>query len=118
MKRAIIVLVMFCTSIIFAQEQNSKVTLEKNGNVVEATYFDTSGSIDQHGFFKNNKRHGNWIRFNEKGKKIVVGYYENGKKTGKWVFRIGETLKEVDYVDNKIISVNEWSNKSSILVSN
>jgi len=118
MKKIAIIIMMFCVGVVFAQEQNGKVKLEKKGDLVQATYFDTNGVIDQQGFFKNDKRHGSWISFNEKGERIVEGYYNEGMKSGKWIFRTEETLKEVDYLNNKIISVNEWSDKSSILVTN
>jgi len=117
MKKIVTFLMIFCVSFIFAQERNQKVKLEKKGDLVEATYFDNNGKIEQQGFFKDDKRHGNWISFNEKGEKIVVGHYLEDKKTGKWVFIIEETLKEVDYLNNKIISVNEWSNRSSIVIN-
>lgn len=117
MKKFILILVLFCTSLAFAQEQPKKVTLKKQGAITEATYFDTHGNIEQHGFFKHNKRHGNWISYNEKGEEMVVGYYKEGKKTGKWVFKTDNLLKEVDYLDNEIIDVNQWTNKS-IVVNN
>ncbi len=115
MKKIAIILVMFCVGFVSAQENDKKVKLEKKGNLVEAIYFDSNGVIDQQGFFKNNKRHGNWISFNEKGEKMIVGHYVDGKKTGKWVFKTNEKLTEVDYLDNRIVGVNEWSNKLSIV---
>lgn len=118
MKKIAVILIMFCVGVVFAQEEVQKIKLEKKGDIVEVTYYDNNGQIEQKGSFKNNKRHGNWISYDEDGKKLVVGYYNDGKKTGKWVFKTDETLKEVDYLNNKIISVNEWSNKSSIIVSN
>lgn len=118
MKKIAVILVFFCVTISFAQEQKSNIKLERQGDIVKATYFNSDGTISQQGSFKGNLRHGNWISFNNKGEELVVGYYNKGAKTGKWIFKENGNLKEVDYLDNMIINVNEWSNKSTILVSN
>jgi len=118
MKKIALILVMMCVSLSFAQDNKEKVKLKKVGDLIEATYFYTTGEIAQHGFFKNNLRHANWISYNKKGEKMVIGYYNKGKKTGKWIFKTGNTLKEVDYLNNKIIRVNQWSDKSTMAITN
>ena len=49
--------------------------------------------------------------------KLTQGNYSNGIKTGKWFFWTENSLKEVDFVDSKITSVNEWNRKSELAIS-
>lgn len=117
MKKIIVILGMFCLGFVFAQDPvEKKVIYKKSGNLVEATFYDTNGNIEQHGFFKNDKREGNWISYTKNGEKKAIGYYENGKMNGKWIFKNGDTLSEVDYLDNKIVNVAQWSNKTKMAI--
>ena len=52
--------------------------------------------------------------YNLTGNKLSQGNYDKGIKTGKWFFWTEKALKEVDYVDSKIINVNEWNHKSEL----
>jgi len=116
MKRIVLVLVMLCVSLTFAQDKKEKVKYVKSGKLIEATYYYNNGNISQQGFFRNNKRHGKWIQYNLHGEKVVVGYYKKGKKTGKWIFKTGNTLEELDYLNNKIVKANHWTSKSSMAI--
>ena len=106
--------VLFCTSIIYAQSQ--EVSLEKKGDLIEATYYHDNGTIAQKGTFKNGKLHGTWIMYNTVGEKLAVGTYDQGKKIGKWFFWSEDALKEVDYVDSKIVDVSEWRDKTRVAI--
>ena len=118
MKKYIIVVFALCVaSFTFAQE-NTKVKLEKKGDLVEATYFYDSGAVEQKGTFKNNKLHGVWTSYTEAGKKLAVGAYDQGRKVGKWFFWTDAKLSEVDYIDSRIVSVNEWKDKINVAVRN
>lgn len=118
MKKIVALFVVFCVSFSFAQEKDKKVKLEKKGDVTQATFYYDNGKIDQQGFFKHGKLHGNWISYNLQGEKIAIGHYENGKKTGKWIFKTDGTLKEVDYSDDQIENVNSWSREAVVIVKN
>ncbi len=116
MKKIALIIVMLSISFAFAQHPEKKVTYVKTGNLIEATYYYTNGAVEQQGFFKNGKRCGNWVSYNESGEKIAIGYYENGMKTGKWIFKKGNTLNEVDYLNNKIVKAEQWSHKTKMAI--
>lgn len=110
-----IIAILLVTVSLTAQEQNIKT--EKKGDLTEATYFHANGEISQHGFFnEDGKLQGTWKQYNIEGKKIAVGNYDNGIKVGKWFFWTDNTLKEVDYLDSKIVSVNNWNNKTTVAI--
>lgn len=124
MKKIAIILMVFCVALVSAQNDNGEVSLKEGnkqykakGDLVEVTIYHDNGEIEQHGFFKDKKLHGTWQFFNNEGKKLAVANYNQGKKTGKWLFWNNDTLKEVDYVNQKIASVNEWTEKT-LVVSN
>jgi antitoxin component YwqK of YwqJK toxin-antitoxin module len=100
-----LVFFIFFVSLGFAQEIKPK--LEKQGDLIKATYYFDNGKVKEVGFFLNNKLHGEWITFNEEGKKTAVANYENGKKTGKWYVLANGTVKELIYDSNKLVNVRE-----------
>ena len=109
------IIVLVCIlSISFIQAQNKKTTFEKQGELVKATYYYENGDIEKQGFFKNNKLEGTWVSYNTKGKKTAIAHYTKGKKTGKWFMWGGNILREIDYKDNIIASVQEWKEDSKI----
>ncbi|NNK88534.1 MAG: nicotinic acid mononucleotide adenyltransferase [Flavobacteriaceae bacterium] len=115
-KYAIIVAVLFISTSVFAQSDKN-VKLEKKGDLTEATYYYDTGTIEQQGTFNaDGQLHGVWISYDVDGNKVATGQYVDGKKHGKWFFWSGESLKEVDYVNHKIISVNEWNDKTKVAV--
>ncbi|MGC6432053.1 MAG: toxin-antitoxin system YwqK family antitoxin [Jejuia sp.] len=113
MKKHIIVLVIvFISSALTAQENTKKVKQVQKGDLIEATYFYADGSIEQQGTFnKEGKLHGLWISYDVKGKKIASGNYENGHKVGTWTFWSGESIKEVDFDKSRIAKVVEKNNQ-------
>lgn len=75
--------------------------------------------IHQQGFFsKEGALNGLWTSYDIQGNKVSQGYYSNGIKTGQWLFWAGDTLKEVDYVNSRIINVSEWRQKSELALNN
>ena len=114
-KLLIIAVFLVSGTIAFAQN-NNKPTLEKKGDLIEATYFHTNGAIAQIGAFNlKGKLQGEWKSYDANGKKIAVGNYENGQKVGKWFFWNTNSLSEVDYSKSKIIGVNNWKNTSTVV---
>lgn len=107
MKRLIAILaVVFTFSSIYGQDKMEQ-KLNKETNLIEATYFHDNGLIAQQGTFNlDGKLHGEWVSFDDKGNKIALGSYVNGQKTGKWIFWSGDSMKEVEYSDNAIASVD------------
>ena len=112
MKQSILLLMMVFSVCMYAQD--TQPTLEKVGKMVKATYFHENGNIAQTGYLMKGKLHGQWFMYTDSGKKIASGKYEEGMRTGKWFFWEGEILKEVDYADNRIVSVKNW-NRSEIV---
>ena len=60
------------------------------------------------------KLQGKWLSFDTEGNKIVSANYDNGKKVGKWFYWNDKTLKEVDYTNNTIVSVKDWTDSSAL----
>ena len=118
MKNLVIVLMMFSVAFSYAQD-SKEPRLEKKGDLTYVTYYHDNGEISQTGMFNaQGKVHGEWRSYDSEGNKVALGNYENGKKVGKWFFWQGESLKEVDFIDSKIVSVNQWDNKTTVAISN
>ncbi len=117
MKRYIMIIaVLFVSTSAFAQTDN-KVKYEKKGDLTEATYYYDSGAVEQHGTFNaDGQLHGLWTSYDVNGNKLAVGQYVEGKKNGTWLFWTGDSVKEVEYVNHKIISVNEKDVKSKVVM--
>lgn len=109
---------MISVSFTHAQEKN-ETKLEKKGDLTLVTYYHNNGEIQQKGAFNSDgKLQGEWTSYDDNGKKVAIGTYDNNRKVGKWFFWDGDSLKEVDYIDSKIVSVNKWDNKTEVVVSN
>lgn len=91
-------------------------TYEKAGDLVKATYFYTNGKIKQQGFFKNKKLEGTWKSFDSKGNKTAIAKYKNGKKVGKWFIWSKDGLKEINYENSIIASVQNWKQDNKVAV--
>ncbi len=115
MKKAVWILGLLFSFYMYPQN-NTDPTLEKVGKMVKATYFHDNGEIAQTGFLKKGKLHGLWLMYDVNGKKIASGKYDLGKRTGKWFFWQGQSLKEVDFVDNKIVNVKNWNESEAVSV--
>jgi antitoxin component YwqK of YwqJK toxin-antitoxin module len=116
MKKSLIYALFFIATIGFAQENNP--TYEKSGDLVKATYYHDNGLVSVQGFFKDKKLTGTWTSFNTAGNKTQIAYYEAGKKVGKWFIWGKESLKEINYSNNILVSVNHWKSESSVAVNN
>ncbi|MFT5761494.1 MAG: antitoxin component YwqK of YwqJK toxin-antitoxin module [Polaribacter sp.] len=115
MKKILALTFLFAFTISNAQEVEP--TYEKSNDMVKATYYFQDGSLKEQGFFKDKKLTGQWISYNQKGEKTMIANYEAGKKVGKWFAWNKNTLKEITYNNNAIVSVKNW-NKEIKLASN
>jgi antitoxin component YwqK of YwqJK toxin-antitoxin module len=115
MKNLILIAIFSITFIGFSQE--NKPTYKAEGDLVKATYYHEDGSVSVEGFFKDKKLAGEWIRFDKKGNKIQVANYKAGKKVGKWFFWDKDALKEINYDNNAIVSVNILKSKSRVAIN-
>ena len=111
MKKIAVILMVLCVGFVYSQN-DTKTKYEQKGDLVEATIYNDNGQIEQHGFFKNKKLHGTWTYFNEEGEKVSIGSYVNGVKTGKWRFKNDNVVKEVEYVNGKVVKVIELADTS------
>ena len=119
MKKSILLLALLLVAASTYGQADTNVKTEKKGDLTEATYFYADGKIQQKGTFNaEGKLHGTWTSFDVNGKKLMAGTYENNKKIGKWFFWTNNSLKEVDYIDSKIFTVNEWKDKTKLAVRN
>ncbi|EMQ96181.1 MAG: nicotinic acid mononucleotide adenyltransferase [Xanthomarina sp.] len=114
MKKCIFFIAFLITAVSFAQQER-ELKLNKDTNLIEVTYYHDNGAISQTGTYTlDGKLQGKWLSFDAEGNKLVSANYDNGKKVGKWFYWSGKILKEVDYSNNAISSVSEWTNKSTI----
>ncbi len=117
MKKYILIALVFIGTTVAAQNLNQP-KLEIKGTLTVATYFYDNGSVQQEGAFnKNGALEGVWTSYDFEGNKLSQGNYSNGIRTGKWFFWTDNSLKEVDFVNSKIVNVNEWSRKSELAIS-
>ncbi|MGS2764068.1 toxin-antitoxin system YwqK family antitoxin [Sinomicrobium sp. M5D2P9] len=117
MKNITLIAALLLSGFLFAQEPTVKPVLEKEGDLVKATFFHDNGEIAQAGFYKDGKPHGDWKAYNTEGKKIASGTYENGKKVGKWFFWTPDDLNEVNFEDSRIVSVTKWSDARPVVLN-
>ena len=97
-------------------QKDKEVQLNRDTNLIEATYYHDNGEISQKGTFDlAGKLHGEWVSFNENGEKISMGSYVNGAKTGKWFFWTEGILKEVEFSNNAIASVINRENATRVV---
>jgi len=114
MKNLVLIFTFLITVVSFGQQER-ELKLNDDANVIDVTYYHDNGVVSQTGSYTlDGKLQGNWLSFNAAGEKVVSANYDNGKKVGKWFYWSNKTLKEVDYSNNAIASVNEW-NKSNMV---
>ena len=107
MKYLVTILLLF--SYIISAQKIIEPKFEKEGDLTKVVFFHNNGEIAQTGYFKDKKCHGNWVSYENTGKKLSMGTYELGMKNGQWFFWKGNNLIEVIYEENKIINVLEWN---------
>lgn len=114
MKKLLMILTFVFATTMFSQEIKPKYE-KVDDNLVKATFFYDNGKVNQVGYFKDSKPHGEWISYDVEGKKLSKGKYNVGVKTGKWFFWDGAELSEVTYESNEIAGVKIWDNKSTVV---
>jgi len=107
MKKYLIIGMLILSGVVFAQEKNVKN--EVVGDLVKSTFYYDNGQIQQEGFYKDGKVHGQWISYEVSGEKVAMGQYENGLKVGTWSFYAPTQVTEVDYSDSRIAEVRKVS---------
>ena len=100
---------MFLFTVSISSAQEVKPTYEKSDDLVKATYYFEDGSVKEQGFFKDAKLTGTWISYNKEGEKTMIANYKAGKKVGKWFAWNKNSLKEINYTDNVVVSIKNWS---------
>lgn len=116
MKKFILLLALvFVSTSVFSQKEK-EVKLNKETNLIEATYFHDNGEISQKGTFNlAGKLHGDWINYDETGAKVSEGSYNKGARTGTWYFWSEGKVKEVEFDNNVIASVINKESTSGVL---
>ncbi|NJN50133.1 MAG: nicotinic acid mononucleotide adenyltransferase [Polaribacter sp.] len=93
-------------------------TIEPNYSVenekVKVTYYHENGNVKIIGYFKDKKLSGQWTSYDLNGNKTQIAFYENGKKVGKWFVWNNDTLKEINFENNAIVSINNWKQDSRV----
>jgi len=117
MNKNVLMLFAFLIGMVSFAQQERELKLNEDTNLIEVIYFHDNGVVSQTGSYTlDGKLQGEWLSFNIDGDKSASANYDNGKKVGKWFYWTDKTLKEVDYTNNAIVSVVEWS-KDRALVS-
>ncbi|WP_298782154.1 nicotinic acid mononucleotide adenyltransferase [uncultured Polaribacter sp.] len=112
MKNLILIAFFSLSFVGFSQDQ--KPTYKVEGDLIKATYYYEDGSIKTEGFFKDKKITGEWTRFDKKGNKTQTAFYQKGKKVGKWFIWNKDELKEINYDNNIVVSMNNWKTDSKV----
>ena len=117
-KRVLFLFALLFSIVSFAQQER-KLELNKDTNLIDVTYYHDNGVVSQTGTYTlDGKLQGEWLSYDIDGNKNIAANYDNGKKVGKWFYWTDKTLKEVDYTNNAIVNVNEWKrdDKTSLAV--
>ncbi|HLT34124.1 MAG TPA: hypothetical protein VKZ98_10070 [Aquaticitalea sp.] len=118
MKNIIVAALILFSAASFAQKERT-LELNKDTNLIDVIYYHDNGAVSQTGAYTlDGKLQGEWLSFDTEGKKIVSASYDNGNKVGKWFYWNNNTLKEVDYSNNAIAGISEWTDKKSLVVRN
>ncbi len=113
MKKYLFLMFFFLGFFLFAQQEENYFTQAEIGGLIKYTQYHKNGQLYQTGYIRNNKLHGEWTSYDQKGNKISIGSYKNGKKTSKWFFWKDNSLIEVDFIDNKIRKTVIWTDSKS-----
>ena len=102
----------------YAQQERS-LELNESTDLIEVVYYHDNGVVSQTGnYTKDGKLHGEWISYCKEGNKIISAKYNKGMKVGKWFYWNGDSLTEVDYSNNEVASINNWTNTESLAINN
>ncbi|WP_333694158.1 toxin-antitoxin system YwqK family antitoxin [Flavobacterium sp.] len=112
MKKLLIAAMLVVSGVVLAQENNVKH--EVVDQMVKSTFYHDNGQVQQEGYYKDGKVHGQWVSYDVNGKKVSMGQYDNGVRVGKWFFWTGGDLTEVDYSQSKIAQVRKWSQEAVV----
>lgn len=116
MKKIIYTIALLLIAVYTYGQQEKELTLNEDTGLIEAVYFHDNGVISQKGTFNlDRKLHGEWISYNEQGEKITQGMYEMGLRTGTWTFWHGDTIKEVEYANNAVASIDGKKSKTRVV---
>jgi len=115
MKKLLAIALLLSFSIV--QAQKKEPTYEAMGDLVKATYYHADGTIHKQGFFKNKKLTGQWTQFDVKGNKIAVGFYKEGKKVGTWFQWKKDVLRQINYENNVVASINTYREDTKLAVN-
>jgi len=96
--------------------QEVKPLYEKAGDLVKVTNFYENGEVREQGFFKNKVITGTWTTYDRNGDKNTIAKYKNGKKVGKWFMWSKDGLKEINFENNVISSVQSWKADNQIAI--
>lgn len=117
MKKFVAILVMLSVGFTYAQKERT-LKLDKEKDLIEVVYYHDNGQVSQTGYYtKEGKLHGEWFSYCQEGNKIVSAKYDEGKKVGKWFYWSNDVLREVDYSNNAIAGVSEWTNKTRVAIN-
>lgn len=76
---------------------------EVNDDLIQATYFFEDGTVNETGFFKNEKLTGKWKTYNSDSELLAIGFFTDNRKSGTWSFyKDGEVYQEINYSGNAI----------------
>ena len=106
--------IVFVFSLSLTQAQEIEPSFKVEGDRVKATYYFADGSVHKQGFFKNKKLTGEWSEYDAKGNKVATGFYEDGKKSGIWFQWNKNKLRQINYKNNVVTSVNSWKEETSL----
>lgn len=115
MKKFITICILCLAAIGYSQ--NNQPTFKAEGDLVKATYYFEDGTISTQGYFQDKKLTGEWVRFDKDGNKTQIAYYNEGKKVGKWFVWGDTSLKEINYDNNALVSVNNWKSEAKFALN-
>ena len=98
----------------FMSAQDLKPSYEIEGEMVKVTYHFEDGTIYKQGFFKDKKLTGTWTEFNKEGDVVAIAHYKKGKKVGTWFQWSKDGLRQINFENSKIASVNSWKENERV----
>jgi len=88
--------------------KKSTITIA-NGKIKGAvTYYYDNGNVMETGSFVDNEKTGQWLRYDESGKKTAEAYYVSGKKDGTWMIWDMNGIKRTEMHYAKGEKIGKW----------